>query len=1280
MQRIAILTLCLFPSIALAQEDDRGFLTRMIEDNLSSETQKVRIDGFQGALSSRARMSSLTITDDSGPWLTMTDVVLDWSRSALLTGKLEVNSLTAAEIILDRIPAGDDSIDVPNPEVTPFALPELPVSVRIGQLSAASIKLGESILGEAITAKLEGGANLSGGEGNARIALERTDGKLGVIALEGGFVNSTRNLKIDLSLKEAPGGIAARTIGLPGQPALDLTVKGEAPLDNFVADVALRSDNQDRFAGKVRLASGENGARSFGVDLKGDVTPLFLPEYQTFFGPDVVLFAEGSQTATGETTLDALRVEAAALAIEGAAKIAADGLPQKLDLKINVLDPTGQPVLLPLGGDPVHVRSADLTLAYDAATGGDRWTLLGEIAGLASQALQADAFRLDGGGRIARGANGQQLVDGTLTFAGTTLTMTDPALAQAIGTEVTGNADFNWSAGGALNIPKLALEGAGYKANANLTLDAQAESGLAIIGDLTAQLADLSRFSSLAGRPLSGSGDVTWKGSVSPVTGAFDGVARVVGQDVKIDQPEADGLLRGTSTITLDATRGTDGITLRGLDVAAQSLALNAKGVVRATGPDLTATFNFADLGVLGGGRSGRFSADATLKGTSFDNDLYLTLKGRGQDIRAGIAQADGFLTGETRIDGAAHLIDKVLKISALEVNGTGWNAKASGALAETIRDIAAEFRVDSLRPAGAGFAGGLNGTLSYKMADGREVAALDATANGLAIGQTEADRILRGTTRLSTQASREAGVIRLEGLELTNPQLSANADATQANGQRQIDLDARLNDMSTLVAGIPGALTLQGRVEERDGNFHLNLDTKGPGGIDIRLGGSAKQDLSTVNLTVNGSSNAALANAFLGNSLAIRAPLSLDLQVNGPPALSSLSGRVTVNDGRLSLTNPPMAFSGLGGGVSFNGGRAQVDLRASADTGGGVSISGPVTLSAPYNGDLRVALDRLRLRDPQLYTTDLSGTISVSGPLTGGAMIAGSILVGETELRIPSTGLGGTSAIPDLRHIREPAPVRRTRSRAGLLDQAGAAGGGSGGGGPAFGLNVEISVPNRVFIRGRGLDAELGGAFRITGTTANVVPSGGLELVRGRLDLLGKRFDFTEGQLQMEGSLIPNIRLVATTDTVDGMASVVVDGPADAPTISFSSNPELPEEEVVARLLFGRGMTSLTPLQAAQLASAVASLTGRGDGGVVDRLRKNFGLDDFDVSASESGAAEVRAGKYISENAYVDLKVDSEGKSEVSLNLDVTDSVTVRGRAGADGAAGLGVHYERDY
>ena len=124
----------------------------------------------------------------------------------------------------------------------------------------------------------------------------------------------------------------------------------------------------------------------------------------------------------------------------------------------------------------------------------------------------------------------------------------------------------------------------------------------------------------------------------------------------------------------------------------------------------------------------------------------------------------------------------------------------------------------------------------------------------------------------------------------------------------------------------------------------------------------------------------------------------------------------------------------------------------------------------------------------------------------------------------------------------------------------------------------------------------------------------------------------------------------------------------------------ELPEEEVISRLLFDRGLDNLSPLQAAQLASAVAELAGRGGEGIVSRLRNSFGLDDLDVTTGEDGSAAVRAGKYLSEKVYTDVTIGSEGKTEINLNLDVRPGVTARGTLGSDGSTGIGIYYEKDY
>jgi translocation and assembly module TamB len=218
------------------------------------------------------------------------------------------------------------------------------------------------------------------------------------------------------------------------------------------------------------------------------------------------------------------------------------------------------------------------------------------------------------------------------------------------------------------------------------------------------------------------------------------------------------------------------------------------------------------------------------------------------------------------------------------------------------------------------------------------------------------------------------------------------------------------------------------------------------------------------------------------------------------------------------------------------------------------------------------------------------------------------------------------------------------------------------------------------VFIRGRGLDAELGGALQLAGTTANVVPSGGINLIRGRMDILGRRLDLSEAQLQLEGNLDPVLNIVAS-NTSDGVtSSVVLSGQLSDLTVRFTSQPQMPEEEVLARLLFGRDLTALSPFQALQLANAVATLAGRGGEGIITKLRRGFGLDDLDVLTNADGETGLRLGRYLADDIYTDVTVGSQGTTQLNLNLNIRPGVVLRGSADSNGDTTVGVFLDRDY
>lgn len=1273
MKRFLLLTLCALPLAAQGQEDDRSYLTALLEDNLSGAGRKVTITGFAGALSSQATIGQLTIADDSGIWLTLKDVVLDWNRSALLAGRVSVNTLTASEIILDRLP---DTVaeDTPSPEASSFALPELPVSVNIGELAAKRIALGESVLGQPIEARLEAAVALAGGEGNAQLALVRTDsGPAGEIKLDAAYSNTSQVLKLDLTAHEGAEGIAATLAGLPGAPAVDLTVQGEAPLSDYTAEIRLASDGEDRLAGKVTVARAETGDTAFNADLGGDLAPLFLPAYREFFGTSVTLSANGTRAATGRLDLEQFRLATQAMELDGALVLAADGLPERFDIK-GQLGLDGAPVTLPLTTDmPTALTHADLALTFDQAAG-EKWTADIAMTGLERADFTLREATAKGGGTIAR-PDGKARAVGLLDIVAQGVDPTDPALARAVGDQLSGTVAFQWQEGrDSLDLPTLRLNGTDYAFDGGLSVQGL-ETGLTMQGQGSVRAEDLSRFADLAGQPLAGRVNGTLSGKTTLLTGAFDVAGKVTGQALKIGVAELDNLLSGDTILDLALRRDEAGTHVKQLDIQTASLTAKTFGTLATAGSDLTADLDFSDLSVLGPQYRGALKGRAHLLGTAEKGNV--TLDAAGDNLAIGIAEVDNLLKGASTIAAAGDYAGTTLDLSSLEIKAASLEARARGRLSQQGSDVTADLVFNDLRALGGGYRGALRGQAAFKGTPQEGSLTATATASGLAIGQAETDRLLSGETRLNADLALKDGRIRINNATVSNPQLRANASGEIAGTQRQVKLEAVLVSLATLLPEFPGQLTVAGTATDDGRGYDLNLTARGPGGINSSIRGRVAADMASADLAINGSAAAGLANAFI-TPTTVSGNLGYDLRLNGPLVPASLGGTLRLEGLRIANPLSPATVEGLGGTVTLGGGRAQLDLRGGVNSGGSFTVTGGTGLAAPYAGDLRMALQQIRLKDPQLYQTRLNGTVTVNGPLTGGAVIGGEIVLNETELRIPNTSIGAAQGLDEVKHVAEPADVRATRSRAGLLDEA--ASGSTGGAGKAYPLDLHISAPQRIFVRGRGLDMELGGDLRVTGTTENVVPAGAFELVRGRLDILGKRLVISEGRLELQGDFDPYILVLASNESDGITSSVKIEGPASEPKVSFVSSPELPEEEVLARLLFGRDLTALSAFQAAQLASAVATLAGKGGDGIMSKLRKGFGLDDLDVSTNAEGQTELKAGKYISQNAYTEVQVDGEGKAKINLNLDITDSVTLRGSVGADGGTSIGIFKEKDY
>lgn len=1172
MRRFVLIAACLFPAISWAQEDDRDYLTEFLEDTLSGAGRTVTVTGFAGALSSRATIESLSIADDTGVWITLNGVVLDWSRSALLSGELNVSELSAQEIIIARLP--ETGGGTPSPEASGFSLPELPVSVNVDRVAAERIELGPDVLGQPVTGTLEASLQLEGGAGAAQFDLIRTgDGPKGEITLDASYSNATRVLGLDLVAEEEAKGIAVSLLNVPGQPSASLRLSGTGPVDDYSAEIVLATDGAERLQGTVAVRGQEGGSRVL-ADVAGDLAPILAPEQVDFFGTDVALQFDAVRSPAGRVRVNQFELSARSLKLSGTAEIAADGLPDSFDVAGTLASPDNEPVSLPFAED-TRLSRAEFRLATRPGEK-DSWSGEVSVDGFDRPDMKIARMRLDGSGRVGRTPAGKSF-GGTLKVLASGIAPTDPALAEAVGSEISGSVRMHMLEGsGALSLSDIQFDGAGLTGRGALTVEGL-EDAFLTSGTISVAATDFTRFSGLIGRKLGGAGRLDVKGSASRLSGFFDADIAFAGEGLSLDVPQADRLLAGSSTLAASIRRDEGGTVLRSLEVAANGLLARANGKLSSVGSDIAGSIALEDLAVLGPGYGGSVALDGRFTGTLQEGQVMLT--GTGQSLRAGNREADKLLAGKSVLDVALAL---------------------------------------------------------------------------------------------------KNGVVQVQSAKLSNPQLSVAATGTVAGSRRSIDLEARLANLGLIVPEVQGPLTLSGTASQDSDGYILNILGTGPGQISATVTGRIASSFSTADLAVKGSGEAGLANLIL-SPRSISGRVAYDLRLNGPLALRSLSGRVSLSDGRLADPGLGLSLQGMEAIGQFQNGNVQVSAKAGVSSGGSLRVDGPIGLASPQSSDLAIKLDRVRLYDPELYDTRVSGGLTLKGPLSGGAVLAGSLSLSETEVRVPSSGFSSAGALLDIRHFREPSDVRETRRKAGLLGGTSASDG-QGSGARPIALDVTVSAPSQIFIRGRGIDAELGGDLRLQGTTADVRPSGGFQLIRGRMDILGRRLVLSRADLVLGGSLVPDISVAASTES-DGITSTVtVDGPADDPVVSFTSSPELPQEEVLARLLFGRGLDKISAFQAAQLANAVAVLAGRGGVGIVGNLRRSFGLDDLDVTTSEDGGAALKAGKYISENVYTEIEVDQDGKSQINLNLDLRKGATVKGKIGADGQTGIGVYLEKDY
>lgn len=406
----------------------------------------------------------------------------------------------------------------------------------------------------------------------------------------------------------------------------------------------------------------------------------------------------------------------------------------------------------------------------------------------------------------------------------------------------------------------------------------------------------------------------------------------------------------------------------------------------------------------------------------------------------------------------------------------------------------------------------------------------------------------------------------------------------------------------------------------------------------------------------------------FLGGERSLAGQVDINAAIAGTMAAPRINGRMDVAQGSFRDNATGVALNAVTLNGRFDDTTALIETFTANDgSGGTVSGDGRIGLREGSESNLELTLNRFRIIDNEIAEARASGPITVLRGEGGNISLAGQMVIDEARIEANPPGENGVVRM-DVIEINkpggdEPEEEQTKRQR-----------------GPQFNLNIGLrSNGGNVRVVGRGLNVVLGVTAQVTGTIATPVLTGNARIVRGDYEFAGKRFVFDDRgtvSLSTDPAKI-RLNLSAVREDPALTATIRVTGTALSPEIALTSTPQLPQDEILSQVLFGRSASQLSPFEAAQLAAGVASLAGGGGFDVIGNLRELAGLDRLSFGGQAS-ALTVAGGRYVTKDVYLEVIGGGEAGAAVNVEWQVRRNLTVSTKFGGTGEATLSIRWRR--
>ena len=495
------------------------------------------------------------------------------------------------------------------------------------------------------------------------------------------------------------------------------------------------------------------------------------------------------------------------------------------------------------------------------------------------------------------------------------------------------------------------------------------------------------------------------------------------------------------------------------------------------------------------------------------------------------------------------------------------------------------------------------------------------------------------------------------------------------------------LGSANGAVRGLPtAAIKIGARLAEGGADVDVAMDA----GTHMRLRVSGRIPLrpqGAIALQLTGNVDLSLADPVLeAAGERVLGQLNLQGQVGGTLAAPQARGQLTIRKADLQDFARGVHVSDLNLTLEAEGSQVRLTHMSAQAGSGTLSASGSINLGA-RGLPVQISLTGHHAQPlrSDLVTADLDLDLGATGTLLPiDLTVSGTSRVNKATINIPNAL---PPNVPVLQIVRPGQQAPEPQPERPLITK----------------LNLTINAPTGIFVRGRGLDAQVGGTLHITGNSLHPSIAGGFDLINGTLDLAGSTLTFNSGRVAFNGTglhhrIDPTLDFTAMTYSGGITATLHVGGYADAPVFSFSSTPPLPQDEILARLLFGESVAQLSALQVAGVGAALVSMAGVGGGAGLNPLttvQHALGLNRLVISSGtgatattaptgattqqNNNGATVEAGRYVTNRIYVGAKQTTNGLTQAQVQVDLTRNWKLQTTLSTGGGTVQGVTPEND-